>query len=95
MAYQLNKPTNQTAEVLYALLTRRRIDRRQMLLETGILNVTARIANLRKLGIDIRCYNRSVRNKHGRTVTFGAWAIHDSIADQAAELYPIVNKERK
>ncbi len=43
----LPKPTKQIEEVLYYLIKRHSINRKQMMLDTGILNVTARIANLR------------------------------------------------
>jgi hypothetical protein len=43
----LKKPTTQTQEMLYLLLKRKSITRMQVLNECGMLNPTARIANLR------------------------------------------------
>lgn len=48
---KLQPPKNQTAEVLYELLTNACINRRDILINTGILNVTARISDIRRYGV--------------------------------------------
>ena len=73
---KIEKPKNQTAEVLYELIKNTSINRRDLIISTGILNVTARIANLRNIHqIAIDCKRVSVLNKFGRSVNFGVWSI--------------------
>lgn len=84
----MNQPKNQNAEVLYELLNNSFIDRRQMMADTGILNLTARIANLRnRFGLNIKCESRQVINKHGRTVTYGRWFIPTLDLPHARKVY--------
>jgi hypothetical protein len=72
----LKKPTTQTQEMLYLLLKRKSITRMQVLNECGMLNPTARIANLRnKYGIDVECTPIKRKNKFGRAITYGSWSI--------------------
>ena len=74
----LPKPTKQIEEVLYYLLKRHNINRMQMMLDTGVLNITARIADLRnRYFLDIVCNQVSVKNKFGRKVEFGYWSLSD------------------
>ena len=86
----LPKPLNQTAEVLYELLTNATISRKSIFLETGILNLTARITDLRKLGLDLHCGYIKTTNKYGREVEFGTWSI---LAEEkkALEIYKRIN----
>ena len=77
----MNKPKTQIQEVLYCLINSDSIDRRQMLLETGILNVTARIAELRKKhSLYISCDEIDVTNKYGRKVSYGRWSLPNKAA---------------
>jgi len=72
----MGNPTNQTAEVLYELINNSPISRAEALRSTGILNLTARIANLRiRHGIDITCENVKTKNKFSRSVKYGIWSI--------------------
>jgi hypothetical protein len=86
------KPNNQTCEVLYELLTNAFITRMQIFDQTGILNVTARIANLRNdHGLKILCNQAKAVNKHGRKITYGMWYVEDK--QIARELYEKINKK--
>lgn len=88
----LKTPKNQTAEVLFQLLKNPFITRASMFLSTGILNLTARIADLRiRHGINIICEKVSVKNKRGDCVTYGKWKLGD-IMDAKAK-YSKVNSE--
>lgn len=72
------KPENQVEEVLYSLLTRFSIDRRQMMLSCGILNLPDVIMRIRnKLNIEIETSKIPVLNKFGRNVEFGEYKLKD------------------
>ena len=74
----LEKPKNQTAEVLYELIQAGFITRRSIMNDLGILNLTARIADLRiRYDIEIKCTRVKAVNKHGRAVIYGLWSIDD------------------
>lgn len=86
----LTSPVNQMSEVLYELITRDNITRMEFFQSTGILNVTARIANLRiKYDLDIVCKDINIRNKHGRIVTYGQWSLPDK--EKGKEVYLQIN----
>ena len=86
----LTKPVNQMSEVLYELITRDNITRMEFFQSTGILNVTARIANLRiKHDLDIVCKDINIRNKHGMVVTYGQWSLPDT--EKGQEVYLKIN----
>ena len=86
----LTKPVNQMSEVLYELITRDNITRMEFFQSTGILNVTARIANLRiKHDLDIVCKDINIRNKHGMVVTYGQWSLPDK--EKGQEVYLKIN----
>lgn len=88
----LARPRNQNAEVLYELLFSARLSRIDFLSRTGILNVTARIANLRiNHNIVIQCDRRKVKNKHGRPVSYGVWSIPANKRYDAWKAYDKVN----
>lgn len=73
---KIEKPKNQTAEVLYLLINNNCINRQSIMFDTGILNVTARIANLRNIHqIAIDCKRFETTNKFGRMVSYGQWSI--------------------
>lgn len=73
---KLKKPNNQLAEVLYLLLKNKSVTRRSALLDTGILNVPARIMDLRNIHhIPIVLTRVSAVNKFGRGVNYGSWSI--------------------
>lgn len=75
---ELQKPTTQTEEVLYFLLTKHSINVSQMMRECGILNLTARIADLRnKHLLNIPCMKVETQNKFKRGITYGVWKLPD------------------
>lgn len=89
---KLPKPTKQIEEVLYYLIKRHTINRRQMMLDTGILNVTARIANLRNTyGLTIDCQMLPVVNKFDRPIKYGLWRLENKQA--GIELYKKLQKK--
>ncbi len=90
---KLTKPKNQNAEVLYELLNNKSINRRDMLLSTGILNVPARISDLRnKKNVSIICRKIETKNKHGRTIKYGEWLIPKFDIQNAKKIYFDINK---
>lgn len=78
-------PKSQNQEVLYCLIKKQVISRKQMMADTGILNLTARISDLRDLGLKIKCIDREVTNKFGRKTKYGLWRLEDK--EKAKELY--------
>lgn len=73
---KLPKPTSQTQEVLYELINRISIDRRSMMLSCGVLNLTARISNLRYKGIAIKTTEIETINKFGREISYAQYSLH-------------------
>ena len=66
------KPKNQTAEVLYLLLTQKSITVKSAMNDIGVLNLSARISNLRlKHNLLIECRKTITTNKFGRSITYG------------------------
>ena len=83
---KLNEPQSQTQEVLYYLINRIFIDRRQMMLSCGVLNLPDQIMRLRKrYGLTIVLKRVSVTNKFGREVEFGQYSIEDK--KNASDVY--------
>lgn len=75
---RLIPPTNQKQEVLYCLLTNDNINVRQMMADTGILNIKARISELRlQHHLPIQTEMIKVQNKFQRSVKFGSWSLTD------------------
>lgn len=88
---QLATPKNQTAEILYCLLNYDYISFRSIFEETGILNLSARISNLRlDYNLDIPCTEVEVKNKFGRKIKYGTWKLTDK--QQGRVIYSIINK---
>lgn len=86
----MKAPKNQTAEVLYELLNSKAITRRTIMIECGILNVCARITDLRlKHNVPITCNYIQTKNKHNRTVRYGSWSLENK--KQAKEVYLKIN----
>lgn len=91
---KLKKPVNQMAEVLYLLIKNKSVTRRSALLDTGILNVPARIMDLRnKHHIQIILTRISAVNKFGRSINYGSWSILNK--KDLYDKYIIVNKQKK
>ena len=89
----MKKPNNQTSEVLYELIKNSAMTRMDFFRQTGILNVTARIANLRNIyGIDVRCKKIHTINKHGRKISYGSWSLDPRTLDDVKVIYEKINK---
>jgi hypothetical protein len=87
----MKAPTNQTAEVLYELVKYGEITRRSIMSDCGILNLTARIADLRlRHGLSIICTKIQTKNKHNRAITYGCWSLENKKV--AKEVYEKINK---
>lgn len=84
---KLPEPESQIQEVLYELINRLYIDRRTMMLSAGILNLTARITNLRNQGLRNNIITKEIEtiNKYGRKISFAQYSLVDK--KQAREFY--------
>lgn len=91
----MQAPTNQTAEILYEILNNPSVSRKDILISTGVLNPTARIADLRiRHGLNIQCERASVRNKFSRKISYGLWSIQgEDDIEKAKGVYNQINKE--
>ncbi len=88
---KLKKPVNQMAEVLYLLIKNKSVTRRSALLDTGILNVPARIMDLRNIHhIPIVLTRVSAVNKFGRGINYGSWSILNKA--NLEDKYKAINK---
>jgi len=65
----------QKEEVLSYLREKGSMTRLEAMQELGILNVTARIADLRNEGYKIKANMIAVKNKYGRTVKYADWIL--------------------
>ena len=75
---KLKSPLTQLQEVLYELLKNDSITVRQMIFDTGILNIKARIHDLRlKYNLEIETEMVKHKNKYGRKCVFGQWKLTD------------------
>ncbi len=90
----METPKNQTAEVLYELLNNEFISRGSMFKSTGILNLPARISNLRLLyDLNIHTERVSTTNKYSRPVSYGIYSIKSlESKSKAINLYNDINK---
>lgn len=87
----LEKPLNQTAEVLYELINKNSASRIELMEMTGCLNITAVISRLRlNHEILVNCDFRNVINKFGRPVKYGIYTIKNK--SFAIEKYKEINK---
>ena len=87
----ISHPKNQTAEVLYFLLKCEQITFSYIYTMTGILNLSARLSNLRlDYGLDIPCVEKQVKNKFGRKISYGTWSLTDK--EQGRIIYSKINK---
>lgn len=81
-------PNSQLQETLYELIKNPSITVRQMMAETGMLNVKARISNLRLIyNLPIETEMIKVKNKYGRTSRFGQWSIPKESKESSIEAY--------
>ena len=75
---KLKLAKTQTTEVLYYLLKRDSITFSQIHFDTGIINLSARLSDLKHhhdLPIEIKYIER--KNKFGRAIRFGSWILTD------------------
>lgn len=81
----LPKPTSQNQEVLFELIKRVSIDRPYMMMTCHVFNLTARISNLRNMGVSIETITKVGKNKFGREVKYCRYCLRDK--KKAIELY--------
>lgn len=87
----LDKPTNQRAEILFELLNKNTATRTELMEMTGCLNITAIISRLRfDHEIEVKCSFKETINKHGRPVKFGIYNLVDK--NDGLKKYNIINK---
>ncbi len=85
-ASRIKKPTNQVQEVLHSLLTNDSITVKQMMNDTGILNLSARLSDLKlKHNVSVEIKEVKTENKHGREIYYGKWMLKDRL--KAREVY--------
>lgn len=90
MKIKIDKPTTQMNEVLYMLLKRNSINVKQMMFDTGILNLTARISDLRiKHNLNIECETINTTNKFGRSIKYGKCVLTDK--ETGLKIYKNIN----
>ena len=90
----LNLPTpkNQTAEILYELLTNKEVTFYSCYSQTGIINLGARISDLRKMyHLDIETSKLDKFNKHGRKTHPGIYKLLDK--EQGLLVYKKICKD--
>jgi hypothetical protein len=89
--FDLDKPNNQKAEILFELINQNYATRLDLMQMTGCLNITAIISKLRlDHEIEIKCNFRDVLNKHGRPVKFGIYNLVNK--GDALSKYNTINK---
>jgi hypothetical protein len=73
-----NDPKSQTEEVLFYLITRMNITRRQMMLSCSVLNLPDQVMRLRKrYGLIVTSKKVSTTNKFEREVEYTEYSISD------------------
>lgn len=78
-------PESQVQEVLFELINRLYIDRRTMMLSSGVWNLTARISNLRQKGVKIISNEIKSKNKFNREIKFVQYSLENK--KEAVETY--------
>lgn len=69
----MKAPKNQNAELLSLLLTEKQTSLNIVM--NGILNPTARITHLRKMGVNVICNLIKHTNKFGRVIRYGEFSV--------------------
>ena len=77
---KLQLPESQTQEVLYELISRLFIDRKTMMLSSGVMNLTARISELRMRQLKIVSNEIVTLNKFGREIKYVQYSLEDKKA---------------
>jgi|694.fasta_scaffold42607_6 hypothetical protein len=89
---ELKPPKNQKAEILYELLTQEKITFKSVFLKTGIIELNARISDLRlDYDLIIPCSYIETINKHNRKIRYGSWKLINK--ELGLTIYNRVNKE--
>ena len=78
-------PESQVQEVLYELINRLFIDRRTMMLSANVWNLTARISDLRYLGLNIVSNEVTAKNKFKREIKYSQYSLEDK--KEAVQVY--------
>lgn len=87
----MNKPLNQTAEILYELLnTKVPLSFSELHQRTAVVNLGQRVSDLRRLGLKVYCKYVSTKNKHGRDIKYGSWSVAGE-EKKALEIYKRIN----
>lgn len=89
-------PTTQLQKVLYELLVRDKITQLELVKKYFILNVTARISDLRNdYGIYVRCEKKTIKNKFKRSVNIGLYYIpKDEKVDALIKYQEMIKKSK-
>lgn len=85
---KIELPSSQIQEVLYELINRISIDRKSMMLSADIMNLTARISDLRNKGLAIHSQPFTTINKYGREIVSVKYSLKNK--KKAIELYKIL-----
>lgn len=89
---QLENPKNQKAEVLFLLIERELVTYYSIFKDTGIINLSARISDLRlDHNLPIPCTFVKAVNKFGRNMRYGSWKLLNK--ELGIEIYKKINKE--
>ena len=88
---KIPEPQTQIQEVLYSLIKRINIDRRQMMITYGVLNLPDQIMKLRKkYRLTIELSKIKTRNKFNREVEFGQYSLKHK--KEASKVYLTMQK---
>lgn len=86
------QPQSQIQEVLFELINRISIDRRQMMISCSVLNLPDQILNLRsRHGLTIELTKTKTENKFGREIEFGKYSLKNK--KEAKKVYAKIQKE--
>lgn len=89
---KLELPKTQKAEMLYELLTKENITFKSIYLETGIINLGARLSDLRlDHDLILPCVWVETYNKHNRLIRYGSWKLVNK--ELGLQVYKKINKE--
>lgn len=90
---KIPNPQSQIQEVLYELIKRINIDRRQMMISCGVLNLPDQIMKLRrKHNLTINLTKVKTENKFGREVEFGQYTLKNK--KEASKVYHKIQQEQ-
>jgi len=74
---KLPQPKDQQTEVLYILLKRGQMSRREFMIDAWVLNAPNQIMELRRKGVQIKCHEIKKVNKYGRDIEYGSYELED------------------